>query len=419
MLLEFARGWFGEKLPLYHVKRFLSYRPTGIKNYLVDRYRTWVVHPIKRRVSKYYLLFLRTFCNLKVVGITGSAGKTTTKDMVASILRQDGETIASNLNIDPVFNIPTTILKCRPSTRYLVLEMGVEVPGEMDFYLWLGKPDVGVITNIYPTHTLFFKNVEGVAREKGKLVRNISQNSFAILNKDNKFTPQIAKRIKARGVSFGNGGDFSASEIKFVHNTSTKFVLLCPLGKISIQIPILGEQFVENALASSAVGYSLGLSLTKIKRGFAKLIPQDHRMRIFTLEKGTIVIDDSYNNNPVAAEKALSTFGKIYIFKKKILIFGDMLELGTLEKAEHRKIGNLIGKLGFDAAIFVGPASKLSSTKAAKTMGKKNVFWVNSSEMVMPLLRPLIDNKTTIFVKGSRGIALDKVVESILNEKKN
>src|SRR3989344_2587811 len=138
-----------------------------------------LIHPIKRRISKLYLIFLRRFFGLKVIGITGSAGKTSTKEMIISILSLKARTVASFANIDPVYNIPTTILRCTPLTKYLVLEMGVEYPNEMDFYLWLVKPDVGVITNIFPTHTLFLKDIEGVYKEKSKLIKN---TKIAILN---------------------------------------------------------------------------------------------------------------------------------------------------------------------------------------------------------------------------------------------
>ena len=119
--------------------------------------------------------------------MTGSVGKTTTKEMLVSILKQVGYTVASYKNIDPVYNIPMTILKCRPGTRYLVLELGVEYPGEMEFYCWLVKPNIGIITNIYPTHIQFFGSIKGVANEKENLIRHLPKSGFAILNRDNKY----------------------------------------------------------------------------------------------------------------------------------------------------------------------------------------------------------------------------------------
>lgn len=138
-----------------------------------------------------------------MVGVTGSAGKTSTKEMLYSILKEKGKAERSPANIDPTFNIPTTILRCKSPIKYLVLEMGVEFPGEMDFYLWLAKPQIGIITNIYQTHTLFFKNPTGVAKEKGKLIKNLNRKDTAILNENNPHTRQLGKETKAKVIWFG------------------------------------------------------------------------------------------------------------------------------------------------------------------------------------------------------------------------
>jgi len=152
--------WVGRDLPLVHVKT-----NGHIRKVIADLF----IHPIKRRISKYYCFILQKCFGLTVIGITGSAGKTTTKEMISSILRLSGKTVWSKDNIDPIFNIPTTILRCTPKTKYLVLEMGVEYPREMDFYLWLAKPDISVITNINPTHLEFFGDKKGVFNEKIKI----------------------------------------------------------------------------------------------------------------------------------------------------------------------------------------------------------------------------------------------------------
>ena len=201
-----ARLWFGP-IPDEHVKVIIR----SPKEYLYKL----LIHPIKRRVAKYYLLLLRKVFGLKVIGITGSAGKSTTKEMTASILTESGKTVASYANIDPVFNIPSTILKCSPQTRFLVLEMGVEYPGEMDFYLWLAKPDIGLMTNIYPAHTEFFENIQGIAKEKGKLIRALKPQGFAVLNKENNSLREISKEVKAKIVWYGDGGEVHADNISY------------------------------------------------------------------------------------------------------------------------------------------------------------------------------------------------------------
>src|SRR3972149_1032359 len=206
--------WLSPKLPRVH----WELKDRKPKEYLWK----YLIHPVKRRVARNYLLILKKFFGLKVIGITGSAGKTTTKEMTASILSQRGETVASLANIDPVYNIPSTILRCKPSTKYLVLEMGVEYPGEMDFYLWLARVDIGVITNIYPTHTVYFKNVEGVAQEKGRLIESLTKKGQAILNAENERAREFSKKTQAGVLLFGEV-DVSASNISYDSRLNTKF----------------------------------------------------------------------------------------------------------------------------------------------------------------------------------------------------
>src|SRR3989344_8407168 len=158
MLLSLFRLWLG---PLPKKEIFPEKKP----NFLIH----WFAHPIKRRLAKYYLLILQKIFGLTVIGITGSAGKTTTKDMLYSILKSAANTAATTANITPTYNIPTTILRCTPATKYLILEMGIEYMGDMDFYTWLARPDIAIITSIGPTHLEHFKNTDTVASEKNKI----------------------------------------------------------------------------------------------------------------------------------------------------------------------------------------------------------------------------------------------------------
>src|SRR3989344_6054436 len=184
--------WVGKDLPLIHVKL-----DKGLKKLFYDL----VIHPVKRRIAKLYVLTLQKFFGLIVIGITGSAGKTTTKEMIVGVLRKVDQTVWSKENIDPIFNIPTTILRCTPKTKYLILEMGVEYPYEMDFYLWIVKPTIGVITNIFPTHTLYFGDEKGVLKEKSKLVKN---TKVAVLNLDDKHSLSLRDKYSSKIVWFHN-----------------------------------------------------------------------------------------------------------------------------------------------------------------------------------------------------------------------
>lgn len=399
----FVKWWMTPKFPEAYIGKALSYKPDGFFPKVRNFYRTWFVHPVKRRIAKYYLWFLQKFCRLKVVGVTGSTGKTTTKEMLAAILKLDGKTVYSLANIDPIFNIPTTILNCKNSTKYLILELGVEYPGEMDFYLWLAHPDIGVITNIYPAHTVNFKNEEGVLREKSTLARRLGSDDFVVLNSGNILLRRLEQKIDAKEVWFGGGSENSAADIKYSGDFKTKFRLSLSGQKIEVSLPILGKQFVDNALAAASAADSFGIELTKIKKGLEHFDVQGHRMHIRSLKSGAILIDDTYNNNPVAARRAIELLKDISGKKKTVLVFGDMLELGEKEVFYHKEIGGFIKSEGVDEVIGVGPLSKYVSK-----------IHVQDWQEAVPLVKSELDSRTVIMVKGSRSINLDKLVETLL-----
>lgn len=406
--------WVSPKLHPHYFIITPERKPKEVKKLIRLYYRTWVVHPIKRRVAKYYIWFLQKFFGLTVIGITGSAGKTSTKEMLYSILKQRGETEKSVDNIDPTFNIPTTALRCKPSTKYLVLEMGVEFPGEMDFYLWLAKPRVGIITNVYQTHTLFFKEVQGVAKEKGKLIKNLNKEDMAVLNKDNPHVKKIGKETKVKVFWFGNKSDVQANEISITKNLQSTFKIHINNMTEKITLPILGEQFIENALAAAAASHSLGANLAEIKKGLETFTPQEHRMTPIRLKNEALLLDDSYNNNPSAAKKAIETLKKAAGKKKTIVVIGDMLELGQEEKKLHQELGRFIANSKIDHLVGVGPLSRYLVEEASKKMRKNHTWWVEKTSDTQDILKPLLENDTITLVKASRSIGLDKMIEKII-----
>jgi len=411
-----VRWWVTPELPIEHIFIPKKKRPEGVYNIFRVYGRKWFIHPIKRRISKYYLVFLKKLFGLKVIGVTGSAGKTTTKEMVVSILTQKGnQVISSYKNIDPVYNIPATILKCRPSTKYLVLEMGVEYPGEMDFYLWLAKPNIGVITNIYPTHTQFFGNEDGIVREKTKLIHGFDKNEIGVLNKENKLLRAAGSKTKAKILWYGKKGDVQAQNVVMNIHKGIKYTLLIDRNKTNIYLPIIGRQFVQNSLAAAAVAYTLGFSLKEIKKGLENFSKPEHRMNIIKLKNKDLLIDDSYNNNPQAAKEALLTLKAVAGNRKKVVVFGDMLELGKEEKKFHLELGRFISNLKIDYLIGVGKLSKQLVKEAQKGLKKSHVFWVEKNDEVLDKLKPFLGRDNIILIKGSRSIGLDLVVDQLLS----
>lgn len=413
-LNKIIRWWMTPKLPVVHISIPSDRKEGNIIKKIKGIFRIWIIHPIKRRLAKYYLLFLRKIFGLKVIGLTGSAGKTTTKEIITSILRLKGETVATYKNIDPVYNIPTTILKCKPTTKYLILEMGVEYPGEMEFYLWFSKPDIGVITNVYPTHILYFKNIEGVAREKGKLVKSLSESNIAILNKENDYLINIAKNVKAKIVWFGDNSSINAENIKINEDMSTNFTLNINKNSINVHMMLPGSIFITSALAAVATCFSLNSDLSDIKKGIETFKLSEHRMKVIKSPNGATILDDSYNNNPEAARKALEIFNQIAGDKNKIVVFGDMLELGSLEKKYHLEIGEILSRSDINKLICVGNASKYTAELVSKKIGKNNVTAVPTWDKAVPLVKSLLKSDNILFIKGSRSIGLDRLVKKLL-----
>jgi len=362
----FLKIWFTGKLPYEHIK---ITKGSNFKQCLLR----WFIHPTKRRIARYYLCLLRKATDLKVIGITGSAGKTTTKEMLAAILKLEDKTVYTVANIDPVYNIPTTILRCGLKTRYLILEMGVEYPGEMDFYLWLAKPDIAVITNIFPTHTEFFGDIEGVFSEKSKLVKSLNKNGIAVLNEADSRLKLLINKIRAKIIWF-NG---------------------------------------ENSDAARKVSGIFGISEDKIERGLKNYDRPKHRYEIIKHKSGAVVFDDSYNSNPEALLRTIDKFNQLAKNNTKIAILGDMKELGKLEESEHRRVGKEIAKSNFNTVIGVGEAIQFLLDEVLNDSQETKILKFQKAEDALSELKPMLKKNVYVLIKGSRSIGLDKIADSL------
>ena len=403
----------GSNLPDVHYMKDLKARSFGDR--CVHVYKTFIIHPIKRRLAKYYLSILRKCFDIKVIGITGSAGKTSTKEMLSSILSLKGETIYSYANIDPVYNIPTTILKCRPSTKYLVLEMGVEYPGEMDFYLWLAKPNIAVITNINPTHLTYFKSVDNVYKEKVKLALFMEENDRVVLNREDTYLKKTIKDTRGMVTYFGKGTNVYSDKYR-IKRSGSIYTLHINGKRVAVNLPIIGRHFVNNSLAAAAVAYDLGISPTDIKKGLENFIPLEHRMNIIELENNRVIIDDTYNNNPKAARETLKSFNetsKVYKNYKKGIVFGDMLELGEDSEKYHQEIGRVISGMDIGFIICVGKESNIIIEIVKKNNNFVKTYGAKDKNEAYLLLKSLLSENTLVLLKGSRSIGLDDVVEKL------
>jgi UDP-N-acetylmuramoyl-tripeptide--D-alanyl-D-alanine ligase len=389
MFPSLLRLWTG---PLPHQELF----PDRPVNPLVH----WFFHPVKRWLAKLWLLVLQKNFGLEVIAITGSVGKTTTKDMLYSILSLFSETVATEKNITPTYSIPSAILKCRPDTRFLILEMGVEYPGDMIFYNWLATPNIGILTAINLTHTQFFGTLERLAMEKIKLLTSCE---MAINNADDPNS-----KLSFPSYKFGRTPDCFTKIISstIAPDLTTSVQLQINDQILTSSLPSLGVHLVSPAAAAATAAFLVHVPIQIIARGLDEFTPPPHRLKPVSLSNGALILDDTYNASPMAVTAALNTLKEVCRLTKRepVFVFGQMNELGKYEKDAHEEVGLEIRKLEIRNLFCVGPATKFT----IKSAGFGNYF--ENQEDLRKAIIPYLSSKYCVLIKSSRSWELDKMV---------
>lgn len=406
--------YVGPNLPVQHIFVPSASRPKELLPCARMYYRKWLVHPFRRHATHFYSKQLsRGGCD--IIGITGSAGKTTTKEMLASILSQRFKTAWSPGNIDPVYNIPTTVLGTKKDVQKLILEMGIEFPGEMDFYTWLARPRIGIVTTVYWTHTEFLGSLENVIKEKAKMIQSLPADGIAILNADDSNVRGMAKLTRARVVWYSTGkeAEVMAKNVRIAKDFKTGFTLVYKGNETRIRLPLTGEHFVSLALAASAVALESGMSLLEIKRGLEKMSNEPHRMSPIT-KKGVLIIDDTYNANPLATIEALKVLSIVGKGKRKVFALGDMKELGVYEEKGHREVGAFAAKVGVEVLLGLGGLTKNTIEEFKKKTGsEKQAVYCEDKAMLVKNLKKLLEKGDVLLIKGSRSMGMEEVVSRL------
>lgn len=368
---------------------------------------------------------------IRVIGVTGSYGKTSTACAITALLSEKFPTLQTDLNLDTVYNLPMTLLKVRQKHKFVVLEMGVDHKGEMDSYLALVRPQIGIVTGITPVHSEpeLLGSLAGITEEKGKLLESLPKDGWAILNHDDENVQEMAQKTKAKVLWYGiekrptyaeaSAGecDFWADDIKVgFEGTSFNLYYKNPFSQKEsslkeVKIPLLGMHFVQSALAAFAVGLLCGLNEEEVTSGFAKLTPLSGRM---SLEKGPLgitILDDHLRANPASTISGLETLSLLPHHGRKIAILGEMGELGRYAEEEHRKIGEKASKLKIDFLIGIGPLQKLVIEEAAKAGFSKNrLLWVKNVREAADFLRSYLKGGELIYLKGSLLRHIERVI---------
>ena len=360
--------------------------------------------------------FWRRKFDLPVVAITGSAGKTTTKEMTAQLLAGVRQTLKTEGNFNNLIGLPLTLLRLRPVHEVAILEMGTNVPGEIGRLSGIAAPDLGLITNIGPAHLEGLKSVAMVKEEKGELFRLLSSQGMAVVNVDDEAVRELAARRSGRQITYGLKRTAEVTAEEVVHSArGLSFVLRIGdnRGKVAMTAP--GNHNLMNALAAAALGGALGLDPAVIRRGLQNFRPIPGRMEITRLQNGAFLIDDAYNANPVSVREALMTLRNLRGGRRSVVILGDMLELGEGAGAWHEEIGGLLAATGVDRIFLLGQFAR-QTAKGAEEKGvpPARIAFPATGEEIAAGLAPLLQAGDWLLVKGSRAMKMEEVVKCII-----
>lgn len=346
---------------------------------------------------------------LKVVAITGSNGKTSTKDFTAAVLSERFRVIKTEGNFNNHIGLPLTMLSAKSSDQIGVFEIGMNHPGEVAPLAKLARPDAGVITNIGVAHIEFMKTREAIALEKGMLAEEIGVAGHVVLAGDDDYSASIAQRTKAQVVFAGiDNGQVRASDIR-TENDGSHFTLRASGQSAPARLAVPGRHMIRNALLAVAVGSIFGLSLEECAAGLAKVQLTKGRLEQKFI-RGIRVLDDSYNANPDSMLAALRTLAEMP--GRRIAVLGQMNELGGESERGHREVGEAAAREKIDCVITVGAiAAKIAETAARH--GVKQTFEAVSTGEAAARLREMAREGDTVLIKGSRSARLETIVEEL------
>ncbi len=357
--------------------------------------------------SKLATWYLRRF-NVRKIALTGSVGKTTTREMITAILQTKGEVLQNYANENNLIGVPKTVFKLQPEHRFAVLELGTNFPGEIARLTQIAQPDCAVLLNVLPVHLEGLGSLRGVMREKAALLRALNESNIAIVNFDNLGARIASEQTAAKVISFGKSKLYNirASEIKTEENKLT-FTLN---EKFRFEIPVAGEHNVYNALAAIAVGALHGVSTAEMQKALAEFKPVKLRAELELLA-GALIINDCYNANPQSTIAAIDTLAKVRR-KHKIAVIGDMLELGEQAVFYHRQVARKIVESDISFLITVGELSKEIHEFVKVHSNIKSVH-VLDAERAALILYTQLNSDAAVLIKGSRGLKLERVIERL------
>jgi UDP-N-acetylmuramoyl-tripeptide--D-alanyl-D-alanine ligase len=354
---------------------------------------------------------------VKVVGITGSIGKTTTKEFAAALLSPRFRVLKSTGNYNNHLGLPLSLLGLEGDHEIAILEMGMSGFGEIRALARIAPPDVAVITNVAPVHLKFFESLEDIARAKKEILDGAKKHATAVLNGDDPLVRKISEDWRGPRITFGLNGssDVRARGLRPRGLEGTDFVLEIGREKADVTSPFLNSALVMNVLAAAAVAHVCGVPIAEMPARVAGL-ESFGRRGILSMVGGILLYDDTYNSNPKALERVLASLAGRFP-SRKIAVLGDMLELGDREREFHREAGETVHRLGWDVLVAVGPlAAEMAAGAAAAGMDRESIFVFPDSSSAAGRIAGLVREGDLVPVKGSRGMTMEKIIERLKAE---
>jgi UDP-N-acetylmuramoyl-tripeptide--D-alanyl-D-alanine ligase len=356
----------------------------------------------------------RTRFSLPVIGVAGSNGKTTCKEMTAAILSRAGATLHTRGSLNNHIGVPLTLHRLEPAHRFAVIEIGTNHPGEVEALCRLARPTVGLITNAGAEHLEGFGTVEGAARAEGEMIAGLDADKTAIINADDEFAGLWRGMTRARVVTFGiaRPADYTATDVRTHIDASgfvTRFRLVCPLGTEAIELHLGGQHNVMNALCAAAAAVAAGASLGQVREGLATMRPVPGRLQFKTALSGAWIVDDSYNANPSSMKAGIEVLRGVDA--RRWMVMGDMGELGDAAETSHGEIGRFAREHGVDRLFATGKLAAL----AVEAFGA-GAQWFADTESLARAVNAELTSEVCVLVKGSRSNRLERVVDALTGD---
>ena len=351
-----------------------------------------------------------------VIGITGSCGKTTVKEMLTAIFGQRHKVCVTQGNLNNHFGVPMTLFSLAPEHQVLIVEMGASGPNEIGYLCGIAQPGITAVNNVRPAHVEGFGSVDGIATAKGQIYTSLQPGGVAVVNADDNYADYwrggMPEGVRTLEVGLGHQWAVHADNIAIDGSGCASFDLVIEGVSHPVQLKLLGEHNVNNALVAAGCAYAAGIPVAEIASGLSQAQGAGGRLQVHTGKSGAAIIDDSYNANPGSVSAAIELLAQRG--GKKILVLGDMAELGPEADQAHREMGQLARDRGIEQLFTLGPLSAAASIVFAA--GRQHVQRnFSDRESLVNALAPELDESTTVLVKGSRSARMELVVQALTN----